>query len=105
MYVYRPISEVALRHMISRTGGLSSKYLFAMNDVVTQIRIFIMIVSLISKNLHKHISMAHVIWDLKKNIQLIVWSALLVMHKMRGFFSVHKNACENVCVVKNLDTA
>ena len=58
---YRPISEVASRHMISRTGGQASKYLFATNDVVTRIRGFIMILSLIGKNLHKHISTARVI--------------------------------------------
>jgi len=36
-----PISEVASRHMISWTGGQASKYLFATNDAVTRIRVFI----------------------------------------------------------------
>ena len=37
------------------------KYLFATKDVITRIRVFIMILSLIGKNLDKHISMLRVI--------------------------------------------
>ena len=58
------IKKVSSRHMISRTGGQASKYLFATNDVVTRIRVFIMILSLTGKNLHKHtstVTTAHVI--------------------------------------------
>ena len=47
------VKKVSSLHMISRTGGQASKYLFATNDVVTRIRIFIMIRSLTGKNLHK----------------------------------------------------
>ena len=50
------VKKVSSRHMISRTGGQASKYLFAANDVVTRIRVFIMILSLSGKNLHEHIS-------------------------------------------------
>lgn len=57
------IKRVSSRHMISRTGGQASKYLFAANDVVTRIRVFVMILSLTGKNLHKHISYSWVARD------------------------------------------
>ena len=74
--------KVSSRHMISRTGGQASKYLFATNDVITRIRVFIMIRSLTGKNLHKHIltvSTASVIWDLN----LWVRDSLFLMHKIQ----------------------
>ena len=55
MCVYRPISKVTSGHMISRTGGQASKYLFATNDVVTRIRVFTMIAIPVARdggNLH-----------------------------------------------------